>query len=103
MTNVMTWLPSASCACGQPWEAHELRCPRQKHQGVGRVVALAVAGGIIVQILFLLVAALVVAGLTRPSTVLAGPLTLSPQAPSSHGFARASFSMRGKGPTSRAC
>jgi len=46
MTNVMTWLPSRPCACGQPWEAHELRCPRAKHRGAGRVVALAVAGGI---------------------------------------------------------
>jgi hypothetical protein len=72
MPNVMTCLPSASCACGQPWDAHELRCPRQKHQGVGRVVALAVAGGVALQILFLVVAALFVAGLTRPSTSLAG-------------------------------
>lgn len=52
MTNVMTRLPSASCACGQPWEAHELRCPRQKRRGVGKVVALAVASGVAAQVLF---------------------------------------------------
>ena len=40
------------CACSQPWEAHELRCPRPKHQGVGRVIALAVAGGLVLQLLF---------------------------------------------------
>ena len=40
------------CRCGQPWEAHELRCPRPKHQAVARVIALAVAGGIALQVLF---------------------------------------------------
>src|SRR5215813_13507789 len=61
----MTWLPSAPCACGQPWEAHELRCQRQKRQGVGRVVALAVAGGVAVQVLFV-VAIVFAAGLISP-------------------------------------
>jgi len=82
MTNVMTWLWSARCACGQPWEAHERRCPRPKHQGVGRVVALAVAGGIALQILFV-VMLLFAAGLTssRISTAAISPPTAGPVQP----------------------
>src|SRR6266705_2132571 len=73
MTNVMTWLPSAPCTCGKPWEDHELRCPRQKRQGVGRVVALAVSGGVAVQVLFV-VAIVFAAGLINsPRTVTMGP------------------------------
>ncbi len=53
------------CRCGQPREAHELRCPRPKHQGVGRVIALAVAGGIVLQVLFVF-ALFVVVGLVHP-------------------------------------
>jgi hypothetical protein len=62
-------LPSARCDCGQPWEAHELRCPRPKRKGVGSVIALAVAAGLILQVLFVALA-VVVARLTRPSTNL---------------------------------
>jgi hypothetical protein len=65
MTNGMPWLPSTQCACGQPWEAHELRCPRPKHRGVGRVIALAVAGGVVLQVVFV-VALVFAAGLTSP-------------------------------------
>ena len=69
----MTWLPSAPCTCGKPWEDHELRCPRQKRQGVGRVVALAVSGGVAVQVLFV-VAIVFAAGLINsPRTVTMGP------------------------------
>ncbi len=53
------------CPCGQPWEAHELRCPRPKHRGIGRVIALAVAGGIAVQVFFVF-ALLAAAGLRHP-------------------------------------
>ena len=67
MTNVMTWLPSAQCACGQPWDEHELRCPRSKRQRAGRVIALAVAGGIVLQVLFVF-ALFVAAGVMRSST-----------------------------------
>jgi hypothetical protein len=55
------------CRCGEPWEAHQLRCPRPKHQGVGRVIALAVAGGVVLQLLFV-VALVFAVGLMRPST-----------------------------------
>lgn len=68
----MTWLPPAPCTCGKPWEEHELRCPRQKRQGVGRVVALAVSGGVAVQLLFV-VAIVFAAGLIRPPAVTMGP------------------------------
>src|SRR5215475_1669452 len=79
MTNLMTSPLSAPCACGQPWETHHLRCPRQKHRGRGKVIALALAGGIALQLLFVL-AVLDFGGLLRPITTadvlhaaLAGP------------------------------
>jgi hypothetical protein len=68
MTNVMTWLPSAQCDCGQPWGAHQLRCPRPKHRGVGKVIALAVAGGVALQVLFIF-GVFIAAGPTRPPTI----------------------------------
>lgn len=61
----MTWFPSAACACGRPWEEHQLRCPRPERQGAGRVVALAVSGGVAVQVLFI-VAIVFAAGLISP-------------------------------------
>jgi hypothetical protein len=68
------------CPCGQPWEAHELRCPRPKHQGVGRVIALAVAGGLVLQVLF--VSALVfAAGLTSPRRFSPAVLHVLPAGP----------------------
>ncbi len=69
MTNVMTRVPSASCACGQPWEAHELRCPRQKRRGVGRVIALAIAGGVAAQVLFVVAIVFAAGLLSRPPTI----------------------------------
>jgi hypothetical protein len=68
MTNRMTSLPSAQCGCGQPWEAHELRCPRPKDRGTGRVIALAVAGGVVLQVLFV-VALFGVAGQRSPAII----------------------------------
>ena len=59
---------TAGCPCSQPWEAHELRCPRPKHQRVGRAIALAVAGGFVLQLLFV-VALVFATGLMRPSTI----------------------------------
>jgi hypothetical protein len=80
MTNVMTSLPSASCGCGQPWEAHELRCPRPKDRRTGRVIALAVAGGLALQVLFIVALfgafqsrPTVITGLSRVPSV-AGPI-----------------------------
>jgi hypothetical protein len=67
----MTWLPSVQCSCGQPWEAHVLRCPRPKRQRAGRVIALAVAGGVVLQVLFV-VALFVAADLTRPPIRIGG-------------------------------
>jgi hypothetical protein len=61
---ILAMLPSARCDCGRPWEAHELRCPRPKRKRVGRVIALAVAGGLVLQVLFVVALAVVVAGLT---------------------------------------
>jgi hypothetical protein len=61
-------LPSARCDCGQPWEAHELRCPRPKHRGVGKVIALAVAGGLLLQVVFVAALVVVVAGIPRPTS-----------------------------------
>ena len=55
MTNAMTSPVSARCSCGQPWEAHDVRCP-PKRRGVGRLVALAVAGGLAAVFLFVVVA-----------------------------------------------
>ena len=66
-------LPSAQCDCGHPWEVHELRCPGPKHRGAGRVVALALAGGVAVQVLF--VAAVFAAGvISPPPLTLGGPV-----------------------------
>jgi hypothetical protein len=76
----MAMLRSTQCACGQPWEAHELRCPRPKHQGVGRVIALAVAGGVVLQVLFVVALVIVTAGLTRPTTTF-GVLHVAPTGP----------------------
>ena len=67
----MTPLPSGQCRCGQPWEAHQLRCPRPKRPRVGGIIALAIAGGVVLQVLFVLALAVVVAGVTRPTTILA--------------------------------
>lgn len=73
MTNVMTWLSSTPCACGQPWEEHELRCPRRKRQGVGRVVALAVTGGVAVQVLFVIAIVFAVGLISPPMMTMQVP------------------------------
>lgn len=67
---ILAMLPSAQCDCGQPWGAHELRCPRPKHRGVGRVIALAVTGGFLLQVLFVVALVFVSAGLLRPTPTM---------------------------------
>src|SRR5262245_66272782 len=73
-------LPSAQCDCGQPWEAHELRCPRPKHRRVGRVIALAVTGGLVLQVLFVAALAVVTAG-SRAQTFRPAVLHVPPTGP----------------------
>jgi hypothetical protein len=78
----MSMLPSAQtppcCRCGQPWEAHG--CPRQS-RGTGKIVVLAFLGGVATLVVFLLLAAYLFAGLTRPSMVIGVPLRPAPQGP----------------------
>jgi hypothetical protein len=49
-----------------------LRCPRPKHRGVGRVVGLALAGGVAVQVLFAVAVVFAAGFISPPPTILRG-------------------------------